>query len=204
MMSNAPYQVTTIDLLRHGKPEGGEIFRGATDVDLSPEGFEQMRQAVIKLTPPDLLITSPLKRCADFARELGQNYDKPVQQESLWRELSFGDWDGQSFQDIKAQYREQFDQYWQDPIHHAPPNAEPMSQFSRRIQRAYEKLLLEHQGKHVLVVTHGGVIRAMIACILQSELTSLMRYEVPYACVSQIKVYHEGDQCFPQMVFHNR
>ena len=203
-MLDESYQVTTIDLLRHGKPEGGEIFRGTTDVQLSEEGFEHMRQSFSKLERPTQLITSPLKRCADFTLELAQQHSIDICYEDKWRELSFGDWDGQSFKTVKEQYGQQFEQYWQDPINHAPPNAEPMPEFCERVQRAYEQLLLEHRGQHVLLVTHGGVIRALIAHVLQAELTSLMRYEVPYACISQIKVYHEGEQCFPQVIYHNR
>lgn len=37
---------TTVDLLRHGEPEGGQMFRGAVDDPLSPRGWEQMRSAV--------------------------------------------------------------------------------------------------------------------------------------------------------------
>jgi hypothetical protein len=39
--------------------------------------------------------------------------------------------------------------------------------------------------------------------ILQTEAVGLMRYDVPYAAISQIRIYHEGEKHYPQLVFHN-
>lgn len=198
------YTVTTFDLLRHGLPEGGEIFRGSTDVALSDKGFEQMLAAEDKLADRDIIITSPLQRCRSFAEQLSQRSQKQVVQDASLREVSFGDWDGMSFDDVKSQYAEKYMQYWQDPINNSPPNAEPIPEFSQRISHAIEALAVQHKGKKLLLVTHGGVIRAALSYALGNELNAMMRYEVPYASISQIKIYHDSEGLFPQLVFHNR
>lgn len=199
------FEVTTIDLLRHGLPEGGEIFRGKTDVLLSEEGFQQMLLAEQKLSPRDIIVTSPLQRCAVFAEHLSDDAQSGslLYEEGL-REISFGDWDGKAFKAIAQESPELYKNYWQDPISYSPPNAEPLDEFSQRVAQTIEALSLAHKGKHLLLVTHGGLIRAALSFALGCDLKSLMRYEVPYASVSQIKIYHDEKGVFPQLVFHNR
>lgn len=196
--------VTTIDLLRHGKPEGGEIFRGSTDVALEALGWQQMRQAVTREQPWQRIVSSPLIRCAAFAEELAQQYQLPVSTHEGLREISFGDWDGQTFADIRAQSGDLLDLYWRDPFKHAPPNAESMTAFCARVKAALWQLVEQYQGEHLLLITHGGVIRALLAEILQSEAVSLLRYEVPYASFSRIRIYHDDAGIWPQLVFFNR
>ena len=197
-------QPTTIDLLRHGKPEGGEIFRGSIDVALSALGFLQMTDAVAKLQTPDVIVSSPLMRCHDFAVLHGKKGQRPVSCIENLREISFGDWDGQSFSDVRVQYFERFQHYWQDPVNNTPPNGEPVADFKQRIQHAFWEMVEQYKGQHVLCVSHGGVIRAILSGVLASDDVALMRYEVPYASISQIKIYHNQSIGYPQLVFHNR
>ena len=208
------FQVTTIDLLRHGQPEGGEIFRGRVDVKLSELGFEQMLEAEKKLSDRDVIISSPLQRCLSFSQYLLNNkknkegelngMDSSVAVEDDIREISFGDWDGMSHSDVKQHYGPLYANYWRNPIKYSPPNAEPIDVFAERVSQSILNLAQQHIGKHILLVTHGGVIRAALSYALGAELTSLMCYEVPYASISQIKIYHDEKGVFPQLVFHNR
>ena len=104
---------------------------------------------------------------------------------------------------MEQQYGELFHEYWRDPHAQAPPDAEAMTDFCRRVSLAFWQVVKNHKNQHLLLVVHGGVIRALLSEILASEAISLMRYEVPYACLSRIKIYHEADKHWPQLVFHN-
>ncbi len=194
------YAVTTIDLLRHGKPEGGDIFRGFTDVALSDEGWQQMREAVEHAAGWTQVVCSPLQRCQAFAENLTEH----VSVNEGLAEISFGDWDGKTFKAISEQHKDLFDGFWQDPIANTPPNAEPMLDFCERVQRAFWQTVSSFEGQHVLMVVHGGVIRAILQDVLKSDVKALMCYEVPYASISRIKVYHDDSGTYPQLVFHNR
>ncbi|MCU7967191.1 MAG: histidine phosphatase family protein, partial [gamma proteobacterium symbiont of Bathyaustriella thionipta] len=55
---------STITLLRHGEPEGGTVFRGITDDLLTEMGWQQMNDAVNTLKNIDIILSSPLRRCA--------------------------------------------------------------------------------------------------------------------------------------------
>ena len=61
--------MAVIDLIRHGEPEGGRRYRGATDDPLTAAGWRQMEAAVAGLSW-QRIYSSPLVRCADFARHL--------------------------------------------------------------------------------------------------------------------------------------
>lgn len=200
----ADFSVTTIDLLRHGKPEGGDIFRGTTDVALSDVGWQQMHAALEPLEGWQQIVTSPMQRCLAFSQELAQQQGIGAAIEPGLKEISFGDWDGQTFKAVEAQDKALFDGFWSDPIVNTPPNAEPMLDFCSRIQQAFWQSVEDYKGQHLLMVVHGGVIRAILQDVMKSDVVALMRFEVPYASISRIKIYHDDKGTFPQLVFHNR
>ena len=83
-----------VDLLRHGETELGGGLRGSIDDALTDLGWAQMRAAVVGQGPWDRLVSSPLKRCARFAEELGAQLGVPVQLDKDLQELHFGAWEG--------------------------------------------------------------------------------------------------------------
>lgn len=198
------FKKTTIDLLRHGKSEGGDIFRGATDVPLNEEGWQQMRSAVERQMGWDNIISSPMLRCLEFAEELGQDRSRVVVVNAAFREVSFGDWDGQVIADVHQHSAELIKQYWRDPFSVTPPNAESMVVFQQRVAEGLQQLIKNYRGQHILLVTHGGVIRMVLNKVLQAQQLSMLRYDVPYASFSRIAIYHDDQGDWPQLVFFNR
>lgn len=198
------FQKTTIDLLRHGKPVGGDIFRGATDVPLNQEGWQQMREAVANQGGWQRVVTSPMLRCAEFANEVAEKHGLALEANDSFREVSFGDWDGQLIADVHAHSADLIRQYWRDPFNFTPPNAEPMKMFYQRVAEGLDALVKQYQGEHILLVTHGGVIRMLLSHILQTQQLSMLRYDVPYASFSRIAVFHDNEGDWPQLSFFNR
>ncbi len=192
--------ITTIDLIRHGQPEGGERYRGWLDDPLSQEGWQQMSQALEHEQPWDLIVSSSLIRCADFAMSLGNKLQKPVVIEERLREISFGEWEGQTAANIFSETPEAISNFWHDPVNHSPPGGESLDHFSQRISRAWSNLIATQSGKHILLVGHGGVIRMIIGQLLGMPLNNLFRLEVPMAAVSQVRI----EDGLPKLVFHSR
>ena len=62
-------QSLRVTLLRHGHTTSGPVYRGRVDASLSDKGWQQMQDAAGGISP-DLIITSPLQRCAKFADHL--------------------------------------------------------------------------------------------------------------------------------------
>ncbi|HIC40581.1 MAG TPA: histidine phosphatase family protein, partial [Piscirickettsiaceae bacterium] len=108
-----------LDLLRHGEPKGGRLYRGNQDDALTDKGWNQMLDST-QNKQWDFIATSPLVRCADFAKHLSSTQNTPYQIFNGFEELGFGDWQGRSAKDIGQKI---VDQFKADPIHHQPPNA---------------------------------------------------------------------------------
>jgi alpha-ribazole phosphatase len=104
-----------LDLLRHGETELGGGLRGSLDDALTATGWAQMRQAVAQAGPWDVVVSSPLQRCALFADELGARLGLPVQREADVRELHFGDWEGRSAAQIMQTEADALGLFWPTP-----------------------------------------------------------------------------------------
>ena len=190
--------VTTVDLIRHGMPEGGQRYRGWQDDPLSQQGWQQMEAALKDDQPWELIVTSSLRRCADFAASLGEKHGLPVLVDERLRELSFGEWEGRTAAEIFEQTPDAITHFWSDPINHPPPGGEALDHFSQRVGAAWNDLLASHGGKRILLIGHGGVIRMLIRQILGMPLDNLFRLEVPMAALSQIRI----ENGLPRLVFH--
>lgn len=199
-----PTLVTTIDLLRHGEPEGGEMFRGHTDLPLTELGWQQMHGALeAEVAPWQRIFSSPLQRCCNFAEQIAAVHGLPHQADHQLREISFGDWDGMSFEQVRQQHQTALTLYWQDVVENTPPNGESMQAFNQRVISSWQQLLSSHAGEHLLLITHGGVIRVLLAAVLNMPLKSITRLNVPYACLSRVQVYQtEGEFPWLQLQFH--
>ncbi len=202
--------VTTLDLLRHGTCEGGEIYRGSTDVLLSERGWQQMNEALAGEcrhtdTPPwQHIVSSPLQRCRLFAQTKADEYALPLDIVDDFREMHFGDWEGQDIAHISEQHPEAVAAFYNNPAHVSPPNGESIAQLQARMLPALDQLLEQHRGKHLLLVQHGVTIRALIGWALNMDLNHVTRIDIPYAGISRINVYHHATENFPRLIFMNR
>lgn len=188
MMGNKnPVPDIVFDLLRHGQCEGGEIFRGSTDVTLTPEGYDNMQQAVESTSHSwQGVISSPMRRCIHFAQDTAKSLSIPVQTEQDLRETCFGDWEGKLISDIWNNDQATAQKWFEDPSKTHPNGGEPLANFTQRIESAIQKLAEQHSGKHLLVVTHGGVIRVLLAIAQSLPWTQLAQLKVPYAHLSTL------------------
>ncbi|WP_194789435.1 alpha-ribazole phosphatase family protein [Pseudomonas sp. UFMG81] len=181
-----------LDLLRHGETELGGGLRGSLDDALTEKGWAQMRQAVAEGGPWDVLVSSPLQRCALFADELGARLGLPVQREADVRELHFGDWEGRSAAQIMDSEAEALGLFWNDPYAFTPPAGEPVLAFAERVQGAVGRLAYQHAGKRVLLVTHGGVMRLLLAQARGLPREQLLQVEVGHGALLRVTVGADG------------
>ncbi|MEA3412228.1 MAG: alpha-ribazole phosphatase family protein [Pseudomonadota bacterium] len=181
-------QETLIDLIRHGQPEGGNRYRGhGIDDPLSDSGWDQMWDAVGKDAPWQSIVTSPLKRCLEFANALASRHGLPVSVEDRFREVGFGSWEGRSRPEIQRDSPDEYEAFYRDPVNNRPPGSENLIEFQHRVGTAYDGVVSNHSGGHALIVTHAGVIRAIIARNLRTDPAGMYRIRVPNAGVSRIQ-----------------
>lgn len=147
-------------LVRHGESEWNAARRlqGQADIALSERGCEQARRLrpVVEGLAPDRALSSDLRRAADTARLLGA---EPLALTADLREIDVGAWTGESIADIVAREPEAY-AGWRAGVH-APERGESWAVFRARAARAVETEAAAG-GRSLLVVCHGGVIRALL------------------------------------------
>ncbi len=176
---------TFIDVIRHGEPVGGQRYRGySIDDPLTEKGWSQMRAAVPETPLWQHIVSSPLKRCLEFSQELANDLQITISVEDNLKEIGFGDWEGKTPGDILAEDSEALDHFYKDPVNNRPEGAEPLDTFSERVWNAYLSIIEQHQGKHVLIVAHAGVARAVTANILKMSLDDVYsRLKIEYGAI---------------------
>jgi alpha-ribazole phosphatase len=177
-----------LDLLRHGETELGGGLRGSLDDALTDAGWQQMRAAVTGQGPWDRLVSSPLQRCARFAEELGARLALPVSLDPDLQELHFGAWEGQSAAALMASDAEALGRFWADPYAFTPPQGEPVLAFSARVLGAVERLHQRYAGERVLLVSHGGVMRLLLAQARGLPREQLLNVEVAHGALFNLLV----------------
>ncbi|MFJ3466423.1 alpha-ribazole phosphatase family protein [Pseudomonas sp. NPDC090201] len=155
-----------LDLLRHGETELGGGLRGSLDDPLTDLGWQQMRSSVAELaleSPWDRIVSSPLQRCARFAEELALKLSLPLQLEAGIQELHFGDWEGIGTAQLMETDAEGLGRFWEDPYSFTPPKGEPVLAFASRVLGVIERLQQTCDGERILLISHGGVMRLLLA-----------------------------------------
>ena len=181
-----------LDLLRHGETELGGGLRGSLDDALTDKGWAQMRAAVIEQGPWDRLVSSPLQRCARFAEELGAQLGLPVQLDKDLQELHFGAWEGQSAKALMETDAEALGLFWADPYSFTPPQGEPVVDFSTRVLAAVARLHVAYAGERVLLISHGGVMRLLLAQARGLPREQLLNVEVGHGALFSLSVESGG------------
>ncbi|NMH64927.1 histidine phosphatase family protein [Shewanella salipaludis] len=173
-----------------------------TQVQVSAPGHETLAWG----TAPHLY-SSPLRRCADFAAELAADGWRPRELPGL-RELDFGDWDGQSWEQLYLTQAEALDAYWQDPWAAAPPGGESMAAFEARVDAAFASVLAALRRassaagespagpETALLLTHGGVMRHLLARVLGVAPSAGFYHSLalPYAALVRLEVFWGHDE----------
>ncbi|MDA7088548.1 alpha-ribazole phosphatase family protein [Pseudomonas sp. SA3-5] len=170
-----------LELLRHGETEQGGGLRGSLDDALTATGWTQMRAAVQQAGPWDRLISSPLQRCARFAEELAEQRGLPLSLEPALQELHFGAWEGRSAAELMLSDADALGRFWTDPYAFTPPGGERLLDFEARVLDAVQGLQLRHADERLLVVTHGGVMRLLLAGARGLPPADLLQVDVAHA-----------------------
>lgn len=179
---------TSLDIAPH-------ICYGQSDVAVSAN-FDNERLALqqkLGNTQFDAIYTSPLRRCQQLAQALCQDprlsfSADDIRHDHRLKELHFGDWEMQAWEDIP---RDVFDVWANDYANLAPPNGETFSQLHTRAKSFVDEVAKDARNQHILVITHGGLIRALIAEVLQMPLKRLFRLSINHASITLLEVNDE-------------
>lgn len=172
-----------LSLLRHGEPVGGRIYRGNQDDPLTAKGWQQMLDST-KGQMWDLIATSPLLRCQDFAQYLQAQQQAQLEIIEDFTELGFGDWQGLS---ASAIGQERVNAFKHNPIDNQPPNAENLYDFQHRVLTAFDNVITKTSDA-TLIVAHAGVIRVIKSHLLKLPIEKMFTIEVMSASCENFEI----------------
>jgi alpha-ribazole phosphatase len=162
-------------LIRHGETDWNkqQIFRGRVDVALNEVGLAQARavQESLKDIQIDKLYSSPLGRAFETARILLENRTCEVETEEGFIDIDFGRWQGVSHQKVKEEYKDLYETWLAKPHMITFPEGESLEEVRRRSMKALEKVIKNHPGETLAIVSHRVVNKVMVCTILGLELS---------------------------------
>jgi broad specificity phosphatase PhoE len=188
-----PSQPTRLLLIRHAEVElrYQSVFGGRIDMNLSERGHVQAKILAKFLHDKkfDAIYASPMKRVQQtFAPSRKHHPVKPIIFPNL-REIDFGDWTGFGWDTVREKFGIQ-PYEWLDKIElGVVPNGESTVHFRRRVEPCLRKIIRQNRGKTVAIFCHGGVIRMMLAILLDLPLPKTAAFEIEYTSVTQIAMH---------------
>ncbi len=182
-------EVTTVLLVRHGlcDPVGRSIAGRGPGVHLNPAGRGQVEAlaTVLARLPIAAIYAGPLERARETAAPLGQQLGLPIRLSEELDELDYGEWTGRTLQSLAE------DPLWQRYNRERGavriPGGETMGEVAARASRAMAAMCAAHAGALVAAVTHGDVIRALLAVCAGMALDHMLRLEIAPGSVSVVR-----------------
>ena len=158
--------MTELLFVRHGYSEGNKDhrFSGQRDFPLDEAGRLQALEVAAYLRRAyriDAIYASDLCRAYDTVKPLAEALSLPVYPMKGLREIDVGLWEGVLREDVERQYPESYDLYKRKPGLLRFDGGESFSEMRARALDAVREILAKHEGKTVVIATHGGVIRAL-------------------------------------------
>jgi broad specificity phosphatase PhoE len=177
--------------IRHGETAWSRErrFAGAQDIPLTPEGRRQgaaLAQALAD-SPIAAVYASPLARARESAEPLAAKLGLPLSLEPDFREMSFGDWEGLTRDDVARRFPEDYALWCATPERFARPGGESLAAVAERVARALAALRATHDKKTVVLVSHGVVTRLLVLAALGLGPERLWSVEASPAGISEIE-----------------
>jgi len=153
-----PGTATRLLVIRHGRTEWNATRRwqGRADVPLDEEGMQQAADAALALGTFDAIWSSPLQRAALTAQIIGEILGiGPVSTDDRLIETDVGPWEGLNREEVEAGWPGFLE------AQRRPDGFESYDIAAERVLAALCDIAAAHPGGEVLIVSHGGVMRAV-------------------------------------------
>ena len=175
-------------MVRHGETEWNKLgrFQGHQDINLNERGLAQAKETAKAAADWGLvaIYTSPLARTVQVAQEIAKVTPLPVSQEPGLMELSLGDLEGVTGQEMREGWPEVFAAWRSNPEQVSMPNGESLAQLRNRAWRSILQIEQKHSADaSVVVISHNFAIRSIIGELLGVPLENFHRMSLSLASV---------------------
>ena len=186
-------------LVRHGETVWNQENRwqGQADTPLSETGYDQARQLARRLQneerPIRAIYTSDLSRARDTADILGQVLGVTPLETAAWREMDIGTWSGLTTSEVATRHAEEWARLRQGED--LPRGGgETFAQFQGRLLQSSQRFIRDHRGEQIIVVTHGGAVRAFLLHCRGLDMNQFGQIEkIGNTGISEVSLFPNGE-----------
>lgn len=189
-MQEPQENITRITAIRHGETAWNVATRiqGQLDISLNETGFWQAEQAGKALAGEkiDAIISSDLARAYETALAVAKHHELNVQIDRDLREREFGSFQGKTFAEIEAQMPEEAKLWRQRVPDFSPGGGESLLIFRERVTQCLRRLCAENAGKHLVIVSHGGVMDVIYREAMHLDLQAPRSWQLGNASINRV------------------
>ncbi len=183
-------------VVRHGETlyNVQSRYTGQSDIPLSALGEQQAAALGKRLAAEPLaaIAASDLQRARVTAQAIARYHKLPVQEDVDLREISFGTWEGATYNEIVARDADLVQRWLADPTIHAPPGGETVIQLRDRVAPALQRWRTRWPEATILWAVHGGVIEVLLCHVLGVDLKLRWQFRHENASITEIDLGCKG------------
>ncbi len=183
-------------LVRHGETAGNLRLTalGTTDLPLTERGKRQAHSLgrALALQKIDAIYTSPLVRAVDTAKAIAKSHGFLPEEMLDLCERRYGLWENTLVDELPVKFPEEHAAWQADPLDYVIPLGESLRECYDRNVRVLEMLLRRHTEGTIVLVSHAGCIRNMLAHLLGMGIASVNKFQVNTGSICRLKI---DDKC---------
>lgn len=191
--------MTRLILVRHGETVWNQErrYQGQRDSPLSALGIIQAQQTgkFLALEKIHAIYSSDLQRAWITAQSIAKHHQLTPRADARLREMSFGVWEGLTRDEILIKYPDLFHARYQDSMNTRIPEGELPPEVAQRFREFLQECLPNHENETIVIVSHGGSLRLIIASLLHIPLEKSYCIHLNNAGISELLHKKKGTQC---------
>jgi alpha-ribazole phosphatase len=192
-------------LVRHAPVNAGTIY-GHLDLEADFSDSNRLEFLAQLLPSECTVITSDLIRCRETARrilERQKGRSALLHERAALREQSFGIWEGKTYHELEATDTERYRDYFKNPATCKPEGGESFQDLLDRVQGEIDTLLNKEEAQNLVLVTHAGVIRAIVGLALDLTPEKMLSFAVDPLSLTHLTSFGHGRKASWRVNFVN-
>lgn len=179
-------------LVRHALTNDNQSNRLSGHIDslISEKGKIQIEKITefLKDIHIDRIYTTTSKRTKDTVKKIAQLKSLEIIENEFLKEISFGDFEGKTFDEIKVEYPNEFQKIINEGYEYKYPNGESLIDSYQRVVKEIDKIILDNKDSTVLICSHGGTIRNLITYLITNSYKYHWNFRIDNASVTILEI----------------
>ena len=179
-------------LVRHAITEDnkGCKLSGHIDSILSEEGKKQIKglNKFLQLEKIDKIYTTTSSRTKYTVEEIAQERNMEIIEKDTLKEISFGDFEGLDFNEIKDRYPDEFQKMIDEGYNYRYPNGESLVDSYNRVVKEIKDIVNNNDNKNILICSHGGTIRNILTYLISNSYNYHWNFRIDNCSVTTLEI----------------